>query len=311
MKPKPLWQVSVSTSREAEEAVAALLERLFGKSAAIYADETTQTSVATVYSANGAARTLSKRDALKAGLNFLSTCGLEVGAAKVLIRKVPREDWTTSWKKYFKSIEIGDALLVKPSWNKRKPKKGQAVVILDPGLSFGTGQHPTTAFCLQQLARTRKVGQGQSFLDIGTGSGILAISAVKLGYRPVRAFDHDPAAIRVAKANARKNRVAERMTIVRGDLTQLPPRSRSQYDLACANLTDDLLIQQAERIRNRVKPGGQLVLSGVLASQFPKVRETYEQSGWRLVDSQVEGGWQSGIFVDTDTEQSGEVSAEY
>ena len=137
-----------------------------------------------------------------------------------------REDWAESWKRHFKPIEIGDALLVKPSWSKRRPRKNQAVVILDPGLSFGTGQHPTTAFCLREIVRLKLAKERgrlarefktrhhadepsalQSFLDIGTGSGILAIAAAKLGYQPVHAFDFDAEAVRIARANARANRV--------------------------------------------------------------------------------------------------------
>jgi ribosomal protein L11 methyltransferase len=297
MKAKALWQVSVTSSREAEEAVAALLERLFGKTAAIYTDESSQTSVATVYSANASDRVLSKREALEAGLNFLAGCGLELGSAKVSIRKVPRENWTTSWKKHFKIIEIGAALLIKPSWNKRKARQGQAVVVLDPGLSFGTGQHPTTAFCLEHLVKTRKTGQAQSFLDMGTGSGILAIAAAKVGYRPVRAFDHDPAAVRIAKANARRNRVAERISFVRRDLAQLPPAGRIGYDLVCANLTSDLLIHEASRICHQIRDHGSLILAGVLTTQFPEVQEVYERAGLELRETRVEGEWKSGWFV--------------
>ena len=108
---------------------------------------------------------------------------MKIGAGKIEIAKVKREDWAESWKRHFHPIEIGKTLLVKPSWSKKRPAKNQAVVILDPGLSFGTGQHPTTSFCLHQIARGRKNGTPRpSFLDIGTGSGILAIAAAKLGY---------------------------------------------------------------------------------------------------------------------------------
>jgi ribosomal protein L11 methyltransferase len=296
MKAGSVWQISVSSAREAEDAVAALLERLFGQPAVVYTGEGADSSVSTVYSSQ-ASRVLSKRDALEAGLNYIATCGLNLGATKIIIRQVRREDWSKSWKKYFKSIEIGSALLIKPSWNKRSPRRGEAVVTLDPGLSFGTGQHPTTAFCLDQLVRARQPGKTQAFLDIGTGSGILAIAAVKLGYHPVRAFDKDPTAVRVAKANARKNRIEHKLAIVVQDLAQAPSKGRIQYDVICANLTDDLLIQQSERIRNRLRPEGTLVLAGVLASQFPEVQKIYERSGLQLQSSQVRAGWESGAFA--------------
>jgi ribosomal protein L11 methyltransferase len=158
------------------------------------------------------------RKTITAGLARLKGCGLEVGPGNITIAKMRREDWAESWKRHFKPIEIGDAMLLKPSWSKRRPRKNQSVVVLDPGLSFGTGQHPTTAFCLHEIVRrilwrkergrlarefkTRHHGDEpsapQSFLDIGTGSGILAVAAAKLGYKPVHAFDFDGNAVEIA-----------------------------------------------------------------------------------------------------------------
>src|SRR5262249_14377182 len=158
-------------------------------------------------------------------------CQLQLGPAKIVIKKVARDDWAQSWKKYFKVIEVGSALLIRPSWSKRRPRNGQALITLDPGLSFGTGQHPTTSFCLEQIVCSRRLGQAKSFLDIGTGSGILAIAAAKLGYAPVHAFDFDATAVRVAKANFRKNQVQPYIKISRADLTRIPLRSQQKYDL--------------------------------------------------------------------------------
>lgn len=297
MKHRSLWQISVTLKREAEEAAAALLERLFGQPACTYAADGSDSSTVTIYSTRPTTIVRSKREALKSGLNFLATCELDIGEPQIVIRKVPRQDWATSWKKYFKTIEIGSALLIKPSWTKRRTLKGQAVVTLDPGLSFGTGQHPTTSYCLEELVKARKTGQEQSFLDIGTGSGILAIAAVKLGFKRVRAFDLDPTSIRVAKANAKKNRVEGKLAIVRGNLKELPVKSAKRYDVICANLVDDLLVSEASRLTNWLAPGGRLILAGILAHQFARVGRTFEQAGMELVRSRVEGGWQSGTFV--------------
>jgi ribosomal protein L11 methyltransferase len=297
MKTPDLWQVSVTASREAEEAVAALLERLFGKGASIYSPEDQAVSVATVYVQQQHERVLAKRAALEAGLQFLADCDLNIGAPRISISKVRREDWSTSWRRYFKTLEFGSALLIKPTWTRRQARPGQAVVTLDPGLSFGTGQHPTTAFCLEQLVEARKSGQPQAFLDIGAGSGILAIAAVKLGYRPVLALDNDPTAVRVAKANARKNRIEDKLTIRRQDLVKMPLASNAQYQLICANLVMDLLITQRRRIINRLALSGRLVLSGILARQFAEVKQAYEQDGMRLEVSRSKGEWTSGVFV--------------
>ena len=176
----------------------------------------------------------------------------------MLLRKLRRENWAESWKRHFKPMEIGGALLIKPGWSRRRARPGQRVVRLDPGLSFGTGHHATTSFCLEQLAACRRPGAGQSFLDIGTGSGILAIAAAKLGYFPVQAFDSDPAVHPGQPRQRPKKPRQDRVRPRRQDLARLPVRSRRRWDVICANLTADLLAGQAGKIRARLKPGGQL-----------------------------------------------------
>jgi len=297
MKSAPLTQVSIATSREAEEAVAELLLRVFGQTPSTYFDaETGETTVST-YLEKPAQWSTAARAKLRSGLAALAECGIDIGPGEISASRVRREDWAESWKRHFKPLVIGDALLIKPSWVKQKPRKGQAVVILDPGLSFGTGHHATTGFCLKQLVATRKVGLKQSFLDIGTGSGILAIAAAKLGYAPVRCFDFDPESVRVAKANAAQNEVAQLVRPVRHDLTKLPLASATRYDVVCANLIFDLLIAERDRILNRLRPDGVLVLAGILETQFARVKRAYQQAGWKLVATEVEKEWQSGAFV--------------
>jgi ribosomal protein L11 methyltransferase len=221
---------------------------------------------------------------------------LKIGAGQIEISKVKREDWAESWKRHFHPMEIGKALLVKPSWSKKRPRKHQAVVILDPGLSFGTGQHPTTLFCLNEIVRCLKSGTKQTFLDIGTGSGILAIAATKLGYQSVHAFDFDPEAVRVARENARKNRVDTKLKLTRGDITKLPLKPAKQYDVVCANLISNLLMAEKRRIVNRLKPDGTLVLAGILAVEFAEVERAFASLKLKLVASRVENEWCSGSF---------------
>lgn len=295
MNDRTLWQISVGTSPEAEEAVAALLERLFGEPASVYVPDDTQQPVVTVFCGRPAERALAKQEALESGLNYIADSGLNIRPAQISIRKVPFEDWAESWKKHFNPIEIAGALLIKPSWSKQQARPRQAVVVLDPGLSFGTGQHPTTAFCLEEIVACRNPSP-KSFLDIGCGSGLLSIAAAKLGYKPVRALDSDPVAIRVAKANAKRNRVLERITITLSDLTRLGVTTHTRSDVVCANLIDALLISELSRITNRLKPEGYLVLSGILASQFTPVCECYEAAGLKLIRSRTDQGWTSGTF---------------
>ncbi len=297
MKATPLTKVSIATSPEAEEAVTELLLRVFGQTPSTCFDaETGETTVST-YLEKPAQWKAAARAELQAGLSLLTQCGLDIGPGEISASKVRREDWAESWKRHFKPLEIGSALLIQPSWVRRRPRKGQAVVVLDPGLSFGTGHHATTGFCLKQLVAVRKAGSPQSFLDIGTGSGILAIAAAKLGCSPVRCFDFDPEAVRVAKANAAQNEVAHLVKPVRRDLTKLPPTSATRYHVVCANLIYDLLIAERDRILNRLRPDGMLVLAGILQTQFAKVERAYQQAGLKLIATEVEKEWQSGAFV--------------
>ena len=293
-KQKTLWHISVATTLEAEDAVGELLGTLLGAAASAYFDVEAQTSCVSVFSRKILPRTV--RQEIFSGLKRIESFGLNLGSGKITVAKVKREDWAESWKRHFHPQEIGGALLVKPSWSKKRPRKNQAVVILDPGLSFGTGQHPTTSFCLNEIVRCRNNGIRQTFLDIGTGSGILAIAAAKLGYAPVHAFDFDPEAVRIARENARKNKVDARLKPVRGDVTRLPLKPARQYDLVCANLISNLLIAERRRIANRLKRDGTLVLAGILAAEFSEVERAFAGVGLKLVASRVENEWRSGSF---------------
>jgi ribosomal protein L11 methyltransferase len=281
--------------------VAALLERIFETPPVIHTNVEKGHSLVTVYAkASVAALKRRQPDLLRGLAELRDAFGLDLGSAETLVRRVPREDWAESWKKHFKTIEVGSALLIKPSWSKQKCRPGQAAVVLDPGLSFGTGQHATTSFCLRQIvSQRRKTASGQSFLDAGCGSGILAIAAAKLGYAPVHAFDFDPVAVRIAQKNCRSNRVDQRIEVSRRDLTRLPLASRRRFDVICANLISDLLISERDKLLNRLAPGGTIILAGILESEFSKVRKAYEQAGLKLIRSKVEREWESGAFRQT------------
>jgi ribosomal protein L11 methyltransferase len=311
-----LWRVSVVTVPEAEDAIAELLGVVLGQPVSSYFNLESGVSTVTAYlqqkfmnlGAPASRRRVSSvpagrrrtqeqvRREIAAGLMQIKQCGLKIGSGKVTITKLRRENWAESWKRHFPPIEIGQDLLIKPGWSRRRARKNQAVVVLDPGLSFGTGQHPTTAFCLRELARCGKKEAGRSFLDMGTGSGILAIAAAKLGYAPVQAIDFDPEAVRVARANARANGVQNRLRISRGDVAKLPIRPVRQYDLICANLISTLLIAERRRIVSRLHPAGTLVLAGILKSEFPRVHQVYAKLGLKLAVTYTRNEWRSGSF---------------
>lgn len=293
---KPLWKISVSTTSEAEDAIVELLGRLFNSTASAYFDLKKKTCVVSVYSSEKFIERDARRIILQE-LKNIQSFGLNIHPGRVSISKIRREDWAESWKRHFKPVEIGKSLLIKPSWSRKRARKGQAEVILDPGLSFGTGQHPTTLFCLREIARSKAShGETPSFLDIGTGSGILAIAAAKLGFSPVRAFDFDPDAVRIARDNAQKNRVLKYIQLGAGNVCRLKVNSRRRFDFICANLISTLLIEERKKIVAQLKPGGCLVLAGILHSEFAGVQRAYEQCGLKLVSARTEKEWRSGSF---------------
>jgi ribosomal protein L11 methyltransferase len=293
---RELLQIIVATYVEAEEAVAALFERLFGQTPVLYTDEETLITQVSAYLESPRLWTAGKKAALVRGLAQLRAEGLALGPARLRQRRLRAESWVNAWKRHFRPLEIGGALLVKPTWSRRRAEPGQAVVTLDPGLSFGTGQHPTTLFCLGQVVASRARAHPPSLLDVGTGSGILAIAAAKLGYRPIVAFDFDPIAVKVARANARANEVAGQVRILRGDVRHPPMAARARFDVVCANLLADLLIAEAGRIAGRVPPEGRLILAGILAREFRPVQAAYEALGLELVRTRVDREWKSGAF---------------
>lgn len=288
MKSRTLWRVSVGTTVEAEEAILPICEDLLGQMPSTYTDVETGRVTASVFLPKPPDKAAVQAK-LRSKLRELQAVGLRPGPGVVSITRVRKQDWAESWKRHFRPFTVGGRLLVKPSWSRRKPARGQQAVIIDPGLSFGTGQHPTTRFCLAQLVAMREPARRQSLLDIGAGSGILAIAAARLGYAPVRAVDFDPLAVRVAKENARRNRV--RPQITRADVRQMS--MRMEYDVVCANLTADLLESCARSIAARVKYGGSLVLAGILRAQIFSVRKCFELLGFVKEKSHAEGEWES------------------
>lgn len=297
MKRETIWKTSIATTTEAEDAVAELLATHVAPSPSAYTDAETGVTTVSAYAIKPPKSIAATKTALRQGLRDLKQFGLNVGSARINIVKLPRENWANSWKRHFPPLEIGPALLVKPSWIKRKLRPRQKLVVLDPGLSFGTGQHPTTGFCLREIVRASGGGQAKSFLDMGTGSGILAIAAAKLGCTPVHAFDFDPQCVKVSRANARTNRVENKIRITQADLTKLPLRSAERYDVVCANLLANLLIAERDRILARVKAGGLLVIAGILKREYVEVQTVYEAAGWQMVASRAQKEWRSGSFV--------------
>lgn len=291
LRREPLWCARVLAHARAEERAASLMEEILGTAPVVYSEPGSDSIELSVYVE--ASRRPSRWEWSELARKLQALKGL---AGRPAWRRVALRDWRHSWKRHFKPLTIGGRLLIRPSWSKRRARPGQAVVVLDPGLSFGTGQHPTTAFCLHEIVRNRLAGKPQSLLDLGTGSGILAIAAAKLGYAPVRALDHDPDCIRVARANARRNRVAHPLVIAAGDVTQLPLPPARRFGVVCANLLAPLLREQAHTIVAHVAPGGCLVVAGILVNEFRAVDDRLRDLHAVRLRARAEATWMSAAY---------------
>ncbi len=208
---------------------------------------------------------------------------------------VRREDWAESWKLHFKPIEISNRLAVTPSWTRPPEIPGRKVMVLDPGMSFGTGRHATTRFCLTMLDRyaAEHDVSASSFLDAGCGTGILAIAAVLLGWKDVSAFDIDPDAVSVARENAKVNH-AESIHFETAPLVEF--RTGKQFDVAAANILSSALLAGKAKLASLVKPGGTLILAGILDREYPAVRDAFVSEGFEEYETLAEEDWRSGAF---------------
>lgn len=295
--PQRLWEISVLTSAEAEEATADLVQAVTSAPVSSYHNLLNHRVRVSAHVPRLPLPLPLLRQELQAGLRRMSDSlfASRPVPPRIIIRPLPATNWAESWKKHFPALEIGKALLIRPEWIRRAPRPGQHVVTLDPGLSFGTGHHPTTRFCLRELVKARPRQNPKSMLDIGTGSGLLAIAAAKLGFQPIFAFDSDPVAVRVAQANARRNGVRRRIRIFESNVRDLRCTLRL-HDVVCANLQTDLLLEQAPGIAGAVARGGRLVLAGILRAEMPSVLQTYEHHHLQRVHVTAGKEWSSVAF---------------
>jgi ribosomal protein L11 methyltransferase len=188
------------------------------------------------------------------------------------LAEVADEDWGEGWKKEFRPLDVG-RVRVRPSWIEAPPPPGFVEVVLDPGMAFGTGSHPTTALCLAALSDLLLARPGAAVLDVGTGSGLLAIAARKLGAGRVAANDEDPVAVTVARENAARN--AADVEISGDALAAIP----GTFDVVVANILANVLVALAPALAAKLAPGGVLLLSGILGPQEAEVRAAHLAQG--------------------------------
>jgi ribosomal protein L11 methyltransferase len=204
-------------------------------------------------------------------------------------RLVHEADWAEAWKAHFPVLRVGRRMVVRPTWRHHRRRADDVVLALDPGMAFGTGLHPTTRLCLAgvEALADRGVLTGSRVLDVGCGSGILAIAALKLGAATALGLDTDPIAVEATLANARRNGVARRLRARQGSL----PSATASFDVVLANLIAGVLVPLAGSLRDELRPGGSLLASGIFIDREREVRAAFEAVGLRAASRSAEGDW--------------------
>jgi ribosomal protein L11 methyltransferase len=198
------------------------------------------------------------------------------------------EDWQNAWKSHFTLLKLGEHLVIKPSWIDYEPEAEDIVIELDPGLAFGTGYHPTTYTCLEALEHL--IRPGMNILDLGTGSGILTIAAVKLGAAQVLALDIDSIAVRAARQNMRRLGIYSQVTLAQGTLPH-PQARAGAYDLVLANISARAIRERAAHILPVLKPEGTLIASGIISEQHPETAEALLKTGFTYIEEWPREDW--------------------
>jgi len=225
-------------------------------------------------------------EAVETALGHLQAFGLRpIGALRT--RVVDEADWAEAWKQHFNVLSVGRRLVIKPSWLRHRRASAEVVIDLDPGMAFGTGLHPTTRLCLQALEDRADRGPLGRVLDVGCGSGILSIAAVKLGATRALGIDIDPIAIEATEANARHNRVGRRIRAREGSV----PTEEGPFDTVLANLIAGILVELAPHLAAEVAPGGTLIASGVFIDREATTWTALQGAGFSLVRRWHESDW--------------------
>lgn len=241
-------------------------------------------------------------ESARTALGHLQAFGLRP-IGDLVVRTVHEADWADAWKRHFPVLRVGRRIVIRPTWRRHRRAPGDVVLALDPGMAFGTGLHPTTRLCLAGIERWADEGRleapeegvrargarrrGDRLLDVGCGSGILSIAALKLGVAEAVGLDTDPIAVEATMANARRNGVARRLSASRGSL----PSGRGPFQLIAANLIASLLVDLAPALYAELLPGGRLLASGIFVDRESAVNEAFGQAGLALERRDAEGEW--------------------
>jgi len=229
-------------------------------------------------------------------LSQMKYAGIDCTLTKNTVRE---ENWATAWKAFYHPTHLGERLVVCPSWEQYMPGSGEEVITLDPGMAFGSGTHHTTRLCCELIEKTLR--PGDRVLDMGTGSGILSIAALKLGAKEALGVDIDPVAVRTAKENASQNGFSEDVfNAIAGDMLKdasLTEKLSGGYDLICANIVADIIIALAPVMRRELVSGGRLITSGIISPRAGEVIEALEKEGFRLEENIEREGWNALLMI--------------
>ncbi len=227
-----------------------------------------------------------KLRAFESRVKALAEGGVSSGPGEIFWSEVQDEDWSESWKQYFHTEKVGGLVVIKPSWEEYEASPDDIVVEIDPGAAFGTGTHPTTTMCIREMERLMR--GGMEVIDVGTGSGILAITAAKLGASHVTAVDYDPTAVKVAKENIAQNHAENLITTGVSDLLQ---GVEGKADLIIANIIADIIIRLFDQLEEHLKPEGKLLCSGIIADRMADVTEAALAHGFEVEKVMEAKGW--------------------
>ena len=222
---------------------------------------------------------------MRAGLERLKASGIDAGTLEVTGQDVESRDWSECWKQYYKPFRLGKHLVIRPSWETWDEQPGDIVIVLDPGMAFGTGTHETTAMCTEMIEQYYRGGK---LLDVGTGSGILAIAAARLGAQDCLAVDIDPDAVRVAKENVARCGVEKQVRVREGDLLQ---GLNETFDFAVANILAPVICMLAAPLRHHLTPGALFVCSGIIAEAEEDVNTALKEAGYEILETRRKGDW--------------------
>lgn len=231
-------------------------------------------------------------DALKSAFAELPRFGFDPGPGEWEVREVDEEDWATAWKQYYKPVHISPGIVIKPTWEPYEAQPGERIIEMDPGMAFGTGTHATTALCLRTLEGV--IQPGDHVIDVGTGSGILAIAAAKLGASKVLAVDLDPVAISSAGENVRLNGLEDAIEVKLSDLLGVIKSGKTDKEpvrVVVANILAEIILTFIEDVHEILHPGGLYVASGIITQKEADVRAGLEGAGFELLERHEENDW--------------------